>query len=310
MKTWMAGILGILMIGPWGRPGGAPKYEWKHDPGRELALVADGTTVWAYHFASKDNWPFFHPLSLPGGPVLTGLSPADHPWHRALWFSWKFINGVNYWEFKDLKDPASEPAGRTEFTGREDVKISADGAAIAMKIDYRYAGAVVMREERLIRVGMPRADGSYAIDWRGTFIALDRDVELNKDTGYAGLFFRGSPKLAQPRYLNSEGADAMDVHQKPAKWIDLTGVADPDFGPAGVAIFDHPDNPRYPTPWWRDRSRDDDEISYIGSAPLFTGPYVIPAGRSMTLRYRVLVHKGAADAAALNREFEAFKSAR
>lgn len=310
MKKWRRGVLWTILLVAFGRTAWTPQYEWKHDPGRELTLLADGRTLWTFHFAPEDNWPYFHPLSLPGGPVLTGLSPKDHPWHRALWFSWKFINGVNYWEFKDLKDPASEPAGRTELAGREEVKNSANGATITVDIAYRYDGGVVMKEKRTIRVGLPRQDGSYVIDWQGAFAALDRDVELNKDTGYAGLFFRGSPKLAQPRYLNSEGAKTMAVHQKAAKWIDLTGVADPDFGPAGVTIFDHPDNPRFPTPWWRDRSRDDDDISYIGSAPLFTGPYVIKAGRSLRLRYRVLVHKGAANAEALNREFEAFKTSR
>lgn len=310
MIRWGKRLLGLFVVAVIAGAAAPAKYEWKHDPGRELALLADGKPVWVFHFAVKDNWPYLHPLSLPGGPVLTGLSPKDHPWHRALWFSWKYINGVNYWEFKDTKDPASEPAGRTELAGQEEVKIDADGALIAMDIAYRYAGVAVMKERRVIRIGLPRQDGSYVIDWRGTFAALDHDVELNKDTGYAGLFFRGSPNLAQPQYLNSEGVKGPDVHQKSAKWIDLTGVADPHFGLAGVAIFDHPDNFRFPTAWWRDRSRDDDDISYIGSAPLFTGLYVIPAGGSLQLRYRLLVHRGAPDAEALNREFEAFKSSR
>jgi len=310
MKKYLWGILGMLLAVTFGRASGPAKYEWKHDPGRALALLADGKTVWICHFAAADNWPYFHPLSVPGGPVLTGLAPADHPWHRALWFSWKYVNGVNYWEFKDTKNPASEPAGRTELTGKEVIKAGTEGAVILMDLAYRYAGQDVMKEKRVIRVGLPREDGSYIIDWQGVFFALDRDVELNKDTGYAGLFFRGAPGLAQPQYLNSEGGRAADVHQKPAKWIDLTGIADPAFGPAGVTIFDHPDNFRFPTSWWRDRSRDDDAISYIGSAPLYTGLYVIPAGRSLTLRYRVLVHKGAPDTKALNREFEAFKSSR
>jgi hypothetical protein len=32
------------------------------------------------------------------GPVLTWLRPPDHPWHHGLWFSWKTVNGLNYWE--------------------------------------------------------------------------------------------------------------------------------------------------------------------------------------------------------------------
>jgi len=310
MIKWSQGLCALLASVVFVGAAARATYEWKHDPGLALALLADGKPVWVFHFAPKDNWPYFHPLSLPGGPVLTGLAPKDHPWHRALWFSWKYINGINYWEFKDTKDPGSEPAGRTELAGNEDVKIGPDGAVITMNVEYRHAGSMVLKEKRTIRIGMPRPDGSYAIDWQGTFTALDRDVKLDKDTGYAGLFFRGAPNLARPQYLNSEGAKGPDVHQRAAKWIDLTGTADPDYGPAGVAIFDHPDNFRFPAAWWRDRSRDDDDISYIGSAPLFTGPQVIPAGQSLRLRYRVLVHSGVPNADALNREFDAFKASR
>jgi len=306
----MALVLGFLMAMAPGQPAASVKYDWKHVPGRELALLAGGKVVWAFHFAAEDNWPYFHPLSLPGGPVLTGLAPTDHFWHRALWFSWKYIDGVNYWEFADMKDPSSLPAGRTVLAGNEVIETGADGAVVVVDLVYRHAGVEVMKEKRTIRAGLPRADGSYIIDWQGVFSALGRDVELNKDTGYAGLFFRGSPRLAQPHYLNSEGITGTEVHQKTARWIDLSGAADPAFGPAGVALFDHPSNVRFPTTWWRDRSREDDEISYVGSAPLFTGLYVIPAGRTLTLRYRVLVHRGRPDAAALNREFEAFASSR
>lgn len=309
MNRCLAALLVIAAIAS-ALPAVQVKYEWRHDPGRELSLLADGKAVWILHFAAEDNWPYFHPLSLPGGPVLTGLAPADHPWHRALWFSWKYIDGVNYWEFADMKNPASQPAGRTALAGNEVIKTGEDGAVIVLDLAYRHAGTEVMKEKRTIRVGLPRADGSYIIDWQGVFFALGRDVELDKDTGYAGLFFRGSPRLAEPQYLNSEGIAGTEVHQKAARWIDLSGAADPAFGPAGVAIFDHPGNVRFPTTWWRDRSREDDEISYIGSAPLFTGPYKLPAGRTLTLRYRVLVHRGRPDAAALNREFEAFASSR
>ena len=32
------------------------------------------------------------------GTTLTWFQPADHRWHRALWFTWKKINGIVYWE--------------------------------------------------------------------------------------------------------------------------------------------------------------------------------------------------------------------
>jgi hypothetical protein len=72
-----------------------------------------GQPVWQFNFGSNATKPFFHPVALPGGPVLTWDQPGDHPWHRALWFSWKFINGINYWE-EDPKTGVS--AGRTRWS--------------------------------------------------------------------------------------------------------------------------------------------------------------------------------------------------
>lgn len=285
-------------------------YTWKHVPGREIALCQNGEPLWIFHYDPKEDWPYFHPIRLPGGPVMTGLSPADHPWHRALWFSWKFVDGINYWEFHDLKDPKSDPVGRTEFTGKEDIRTGKDGATISLDVEYRYGGRVPLREKRRIRIEMPRTDGSYAIDWDCVFNAAGPDVELNKDTGYAGLFFRASPNWREPRYLNSEGISGPAVHQAAAKWIDLSGIDESGFGPFGVALFDHPENPRFPAPWWRDRSRDDDAIAYIGTGLLFSGPLKVTKSAPLRLRYRILVHNGRLPAEALDEEFRKFAETR
>jgi hypothetical protein len=287
-----------------------PGYAWKHLPGREVTLLRDGEPLWVFHYDPKEDWPYFHPIRLPGGPVMTGLSPADHPWHRALWFSWKFIDGINYWEYRDLKDPKSESAGRTEFAGGEDVRTGKDGATIALDIEYRDRGGVHLREKRRIRIEMPRSDGSYAIDWEGVFTVAGPDVELNKDTGYAGLFFRASPNWREPRYLNSEGISGPAVRQAAAKWIDLSGIDASGFGPFGVTLFDHPGNPRFPAPWWRDRSPDDDEIAYIGTGLLFSGPLKVTKSAPLRLRYRIYVHGGRPVVEALDGEFRKFEEGR
>ena len=311
MRISASGLAALVWIAAsTAAPPADPGYAWKRVPGSEVTLMRAGEPVWTFRYDPKENWPYFHPIRIPGGPVMTGLSPADHPWHRALWFSWKFIDGVNYWEFRALKDPKSVPAGRTEFTGGEEVRTGKDGAAIALDVEYRDGGRVRLRERRRIRIEMPRADGSYAIDWDGIFFAVGPDVELNKDTGYAGLFFRASPTWREPRYLNGEGISGPAVHQAAAEWIDLSGIDASGFGPFGVTLFDHPENPRFPAPWWRDRSRDDDDIAYIGTGLLFSGPLKVTHSAPLRLRYRILVHAGRPSAEALEAEFRKFAAGR
>ncbi|MHC4742714.1 MAG: ThuA domain-containing protein, partial [Planctomycetota bacterium] len=74
-----------------------PEYQWRRSD-KLLALLKDGKTVWQLNLDSKLGKPYFHPLALADGTVLTWDSPPDHPWHHGLWFSWKHINGLNYWE--------------------------------------------------------------------------------------------------------------------------------------------------------------------------------------------------------------------
>ena len=73
-----------------------PKLTWKQTK-TSLALTADGKVLWQYNFDKAEGKPYFHPLAAADGTVLTDLRPADHVWHRGLWFSWKHVNHVNYW---------------------------------------------------------------------------------------------------------------------------------------------------------------------------------------------------------------------
>lgn len=97
------------------------------------------------------------------------------------------------------------------------------------------------------------------------------------------------------RMVNSEGAvGEKAVWGKRADWVDFSGsVAGEDVG---IAVFDHPRNLRHPI-YWHAR-----HYGLLGANPFgmreFThgqhqdGSYVITAGGSLTLRYRVLIHHG------------------
>jgi hypothetical protein len=72
---------------------------------------------------------------------------------------------------------------------------------------------------------------------------------------------------------------------------------------AGLAIFDHPSNPRHPTCWYLS---DNAGLPYFGPALLFDQPMTLKGGESFTLRYRILVHPGPADPVVLEKEYQAF----
>ncbi|MFO7733533.1 MAG: DUF6807 family protein [Candidatus Aminicenantes bacterium] len=302
--------------GPRAGSAGAPEWRFERVDGESLALAGPSGVVWRFNCSPELDVPYFHPLATLDGRILTADRPTDHVWHHGLWFSWKFIDGVNYWE---IDRATGRPAGRTSWRD-VDIATGDDGgsARISLSLFYRPAGegeeAAVLREERTIAVAAPDAEGVTAIDWAGTFTAV-RDIVLDRTPlpgepggqiwgGYAGLSARLADGLADRRPVTSDGPV---VEMPDDRYRGRHAALDYSFliggQPAGVAVIDHPENPGSPTPWYVIRS---DEMSFLTPAVICYGPMALRAGETITLRYRVFVHTGRWDAARLRTEHERF----
>ena len=113
-----------------------------------VRLARDGRTVWNLEIETPEGRPFFHPLTLPGGRTLTDSRPADHVWHLGYWFSWKFINGVNYWEPADAERKGFEPAGATRVVAKS-VKIDGLSCRVGLDLTYGPRGEEPVLSEKL-----------------------------------------------------------------------------------------------------------------------------------------------------------------
>ncbi len=277
-----------------------------HEPGKSLSFHQDDTTIWSYQYAKEVGVPYFHSVATPGGGVLTDFAPADHRWHRGIWFSWKYLNGINYWEWKERQTPP--PDGQTQVVGDEVVKREGARVLIATQLHYSHHGKLILEEKREITIESPRPDGSYTIDWHMAFTASKQEVVFQRTPpnekpwgGYAGLSYRASGGLANHQVINSEGQQGKEGHGKSARWMDFSGTL-PNGKLAGVAVFDHPDNPRHPTPWYVSTGK----MGYFNPAMLFNESYSLPAGESLTLRYRMLIHPGQLGSPNLEKEYQTF----
>ncbi len=157
----------------------------------------------------------------------------------------------------------------------------------------------------------------YHIDWSSTFTAGPNQVTLDRTPlppdpagkswgGYAGLSIRYAANLAERQAVATSGPVQFDqdsLHRSNSMAMDYNGLIQGGLiqgelgegelgegGPAGIAILDHPDNPRHPTPWYAIRSK----MSYLNAAFLTHQPYTLEAGSSFQLRYRIVVHRGQA----------------
>ncbi|WP_026462998.1 PmoA family protein [Adhaeribacter aquaticus] len=291
------------------------KYTWQKTDTSTALLYAD-KIVWKLNHNKKFDKPYFYPVRVAGQEAdLAALSPSDHPWHRGLWFTWKLINGVNYWE-EDTKTRLS--AGRTRIN-KVAAQLNKDfSAKILLELNYSPAGKpAVLQENRVITISAPDENGNYYIDWDLKFKASNQSVVFDRTPpesqggpvygGYAGLSLRASQKLTQPQYLSATGwtnNEKLVGYGQRAQWMDLSGVIDPATqARAGLTMFNHPSNPNSPVPWY---VYEEDKFSFFNAALLFDKPLNLKTGSALTLNYRVLVHQDIPDKAFFDNEYKKY----
>jgi hypothetical protein len=242
--------------------------------------------------------PYFYPVIGPTGlpvirhwPLKDGEPDEehDHPHHKSLWFTHGSVNGVDFWtdgKGKIVHDKFLEIA-----SGPQVGVISSRNNWVAPD------GKVVCTDTRTHRF-YSTPEGQL-MDFEVTLHASNGPVTMG-DTKEGSLGIRLAPtmrvrgKVGKGHIINSEGRTDQDAWGKRATWCDYYGPVGGET--VGVAIFDHPDNPRHPT-WWHVRdyglfAANPFGIHDFERKPAGTGDFVIPAGQSATFKYRFYFHKG------------------
>jgi hypothetical protein len=96
------------------------------------------------------------------------------------------------------------------------------------------------------------------------------------------------------RIINSRGQADAAAWAQPAEWVDYHGPLDGQI--VGIAILNHPNSFRYPTRWhvrtyglFAANPFGEREFAGDTSHPV---SYTLPEGKEITLRYRILLHRG------------------
>ena len=270
-------------------------WNWE-ETDETITLRSGDVTVWQFHYGSEASKPYFDPLALTDGTSLTWARPPDHPWHLGLWFSWKFINGLNYWE-EDRQTGVSE--GRTTVE-EMDADLQPEGSArMTLELSYHPPSTPsVLTETRRLDITAPDAEGQYRINWQSVFhaetkVCLDRTPIQGEEGGkswggYAGLSIRLAKDTSDWVPLNSEGDTGVEgTSGRKSRWCCFT-LKTAGGNEATVAIFDHPSNPRHPTPWYT-IVNPDTSFGYFSPAFLYRNPLTLMPGETLELNYRILV---------------------
>ena len=302
-RRWLA-VLALLLVGGFlGRAWAADTSSSAAgvnitDTGNKLRIEVNGQPFTEYWYRDVPK-PYLYPVLGPGGLPMTRHWPMeeapdeerDHKHQRSIWFTHGAVNGQDFWS----EEPKAGRIVQAKFlevkSGKQSGVVRSSNTWIASD------GSTVCTDERTLRIYAHPEVRQF--DFEITLHASNGPVTFG-DTkeGTLGVrlaeTMRLEGKVGHGHIVNSEGARDKATWGKRAAWCDYYGPVKDQI--VGVAIFDHPQNLRHPT-WWHVR-----EYGLFAANPFGVhdfekqaagaGDYVLAAGKSLTFRYRFVLHQG------------------
>jgi hypothetical protein len=225
----------------------------------------------------------------------------DHPHQRGLWFAHESVNNLDFWN----NDASYTTPNRGKMTLKKLGKIESGGkkGSIAATFDWtNLAGALQLTESRVMTFyDEPQ---TRTIDLDITLTAVKLVVFGDNKDGALGIRLRPVLQVTAQRgdnfpltghILNADGvAIEKDAWGKPSNWCDYWGEVGGEK--VGIAIFDHPGNPRHPVRWhvrgYGLFAANPFGLSAFTNDKSQDGSMTLAPGKSVRFRYRVVIHPG------------------
>jgi len=286
------------------------------DVDKKLRVEINGKLFTEYNFQDVPR-PFFYPVIGPtGAPVVRhypmnpdldkGGDKNDHVHHKSLWFTHGEVNGQDFW---------GEGSNSGKVVHDKFLEVSSGSKVGVIKSENKWvakSGEVVCTDTRTHR--FYSSDDGQTMDFEITIHASEGKKVVMGDTKEGSMAIRLAStmrlkgKVGKGHIINSEGDKDGSTWGKRAEWCDYYGPVEGET--VGVAIFDHPDNPKHPT-WWHVR-----DYGLFAANPFGVhdfekkekgvGDITIPAGQSLTFKYRFYFHKGDAEKGKVARHYREY----
>ena len=262
-----------------------------------VTIAYRGRTLLEYRYGADRPKTYIHPLCLPSGQPLTIDGFKGHIHHRGLMVAWSEVNGVDFWG-------EDNPARHGQIVHQRFERLRERLPAEIVEINHWIAeGKLLLVERRTVRVPQPSA-GSVWLDWTTELRAASGPVKLAAGPHvYDGLGIRFVPSMDGGDVVNANGSVTIEkANGEAARWCAYYGKIESAPGIAGVAMFDHPGNPRHPNAFFVMNKA----FGYLSAAPTFRAPFDLALNQSIRFRWGVLAFAGEPQAEALDRRFQAW----
>jgi hypothetical protein len=310
MKFLRLLVPGLLLLCSTGSFTENATFSFKENP-EGISLYESGRPVFFYQRkpkVSEGNYTcnnYFHPVWGIDGDTLTEEFPADHPYHRGIFWAWHqvFIGSqqvADGWIMEHLvQDVVAIKSGTENKLARLEV-------GVEWQSPLYQQGRSFVKELTTIVVH-PLRKGIRLIDFEISLRALVQEVSIggsDDEKGYGGFCVRS--KLPENMAFTSATGPVIpqNLQIEAGPWMDFSGSFEPDGTTSGYAILCHPDTPNYPAPWILRRETSMQNIVYPGRQRIG-----LPFDKPVVLRYRMIIHTGDAhmvDLERLQAEYEEF----
>lgn len=297
----------------------------RHDAEKRVDVLVGGKLFTSYRWPDSVYKPILYPIVSAGGSTVTRGFPlepregerTDHRHQVGNWLNYGNVNGYDFW--------GNGHAGRKEPNGGEirhvTIEKLSDGTEGSMlakaewldpsgkrilseETEFRFIGRDAVRIiDRITTLTASEGQDVYFKDTKeGMFgLRVHRQLELPSKENITLTDAQGNPTTVNKmsnegvtgNYRSSERITGEEVWSTRAKWMNLFGsIGDEQVS---LVIFDHPKNLSYPT-YWHARGYGLFSANPLGVKDFTEGReelnYALPAGKSLTFRYRIIVNSG------------------
>ena len=295
--------------------------------GKRVDISIDGKPFTSYIYPDVLMKPVLYPLRTTQGTLVTRGWPmdprpgerVDHPHHVGFWFNYGDVNGLDFWNNStDITADKKSGFGTIRHRSVSKMTNGNNSAELEVTMDWQKPdGTNLLSEET--KFIFSESGTTRTIERITTLKALGEEVSF-KDNKEGLLGIRLARELEHPskkaeiftdaagkntnvaklnnegvtgKYRSSEGKEGDDVWGTRGNWVNLNS----NIGGEAVSlvILEHPKNVGYPT-YWHARGYGLFAANPLGQREMSAGNDVLnfklPAGQSVTFRYKVLIHSG------------------
>ena len=254
-----------------------------------LIIRIEGQEYAQYHFGAAVWKPYLYPLRAANGLSMLDNAPTDHRHHHAFWVGHGRVDDHDFWlerynsgrivhkAFEAVESGETgcftevcnwiDPNGQMSLTDTRTFTfydVPAEARYFDFDILLRAPGASPVTLHPTNEAGIP-------------CLRVAQDLTIRRGTGAVLTNAEGRQEIGKP--YNTYGKSSPFLDCSGGKLGRLT---------CGIAVFDHPQNPAYPTKWFtRDYGPISPNYGFFQEDPIVIGP-----DSPLRLRYRIYTHSG------------------